>query len=172
MQRGQKDPVRGTRKAFPSDWQVPSPSSNRRTIVDEKRDVSRQGALAAQKAKPLLGCIPSSVASRVSEGILPLCSALLRPPGSTASSPGVPSARQTGSCWSGARGGTRERSEGWNPSAAEKGRESWGCPAWRREGSGETFLRPFSTERGLVTETGTEFLAGPGAIGQGGMVLN
>jgi len=47
--------------------------------VNEKLDMSHQCVLVAQKANDLLGCIPSSVASRLREGILPLCSALVRP---------------------------------------------------------------------------------------------
>jgi len=42
--------------------------------------MTRQCVLAARKANCILGCIESSVASRVREGILPLCSALVRPP--------------------------------------------------------------------------------------------
>jgi len=38
-----------------------------------------QHALAAQKASRTLGCIPSSVGSRLREGVLPLYSALVRP---------------------------------------------------------------------------------------------
>jgi len=47
-------------------------------LVDEKLDVSHQCALAAQAANYILGCIKSRVASRLREGILPLCSALVR----------------------------------------------------------------------------------------------
>ena len=47
-------------------------------MVDENLDMIQQCALATQKANRTLGCIPSSVASRSKEGILPLCCALVR----------------------------------------------------------------------------------------------
>ena len=52
-------------------------------------------------------------------------------------------------CWRGSTGRTQKRSEGWNTSPVSAGWESWGCSAWRREGSKETLLLPSSTWRGL-----------------------
>ncbi|PKU34101.1 reverse hypothetical protein [Limosa lapponica baueri] len=48
-------------------------------LMDEKLNMSRQCVLTAQKANRILGCVPSSVASRTREVILPLYSALVRP---------------------------------------------------------------------------------------------
>ena len=59
-------------------------------------DVSQQRVLAAQNANCFLGCTKSSVASRVmGGGIVPLCSALLRPHLEPALSSGTSSIRRT-----------------------------------------------------------------------------
>jgi len=49
-------------------------------LVDKKLDMSHQRALMAQKVNRILGCRKRSVASRLREVILPLCSSET-PPG-------------------------------------------------------------------------------------------
>ena len=46
--------------------------------MDRKLDVSQQCVLLAQKTNCTMGCIKRSMASRLREVILPLCSVLVR----------------------------------------------------------------------------------------------
>ncbi|KAJ7414221.1 hypothetical protein WISP_85345 [Willisornis vidua] len=53
--------------------------SSAEVLVDNKQSRSQECVLAANKAKGILRCIRKSIASRWSEAILPLYSALVRP---------------------------------------------------------------------------------------------
>jgi len=62
------------------EWIESSPEEkDLRVLVDKKVNMTWQCALTAQKANCILGCIKSSMTSRLREGILPLCSTLVRP---------------------------------------------------------------------------------------------
>jgi len=64
-----------------AEWVESSPEEKDLGVqIDEKLYMTQECAITAQQANRALGCIPSSVASRVREGILPLCSALVRLP--------------------------------------------------------------------------------------------
>ena len=95
------------------------------------------------------GCIPSSVGSRVREGILPLCSALMRPPRESCVQLWSPQHRTDLERLERGQRRPQQWSEGWYPSAGRRGWESWGCSAWRREGSRETLLQPSVPEGDL-----------------------
>jgi len=89
---------------------------------DEKLGVSTR----SPESQPCPGLHPQQCGHRARRGILPLCPAPVRPPGSPASSSGVPSTGQSWSCGSGARGGPSNDPRAGTPLLGELGLLSLG----------------------------------------------
>jgi len=90
-------------------------------LAGEKLKMIQQCALAAQKTNDILGCIPSSMAGRSTEGILLLCSTLVRPHQESCVQLWSAQHRTDMDLLEGVQRRPQKRSEGWSTSAVRKG---------------------------------------------------
>ncbi|PKU47736.1 hypothetical protein llap_1936 [Limosa lapponica baueri] len=94
------------------EWTESSPEEkDLRVLVDEKLYITQQCVLTAQKANCILGCTKRSMASRLREEILPLCSALVRPHLEYCVQLWSPQPVKDMACWSGSRAGQKKKSK-------------------------------------------------------------
>jgi len=135
------------------------------TLVAEKLDMSHKHALAAQKGNGILGCIKRSMASRSREGILPLCSALVRPHLE-------PSAQERcGPVGAGPEEATKMIQELEHLSYEDRLRESGLFSLEKRRLWGD-LIAAFQYLKWPIGKRGKIFLEGPVVTGHGVMALN
>jgi len=87
-------------------------------------------------------------------------------------SSGAPNIRRTWMCWSRSRATPRRWFEGCSTAPTRTGWGSWGCSAWRREGSRVTLEQTSSTFQGPSGSMERDFSQGCVMTGQGGMAVN
>jgi len=134
-------------------------------LVDQKLNMTRQCVLAVQKANRILGCIPSSMASRAREGILPLCSC--------ESPPGVlrpalePSAQEThGPVGVGPEKATK-MIRGLEHLSCEERLREMGLFSLEKRRLQRDLIAAFQYLKGPTRELERDFLQGPVVTGQG-----
>jgi len=90
------------------------------------------------ESQPYPGPHPQQRGQQSREGILPLCSALVRPPGESCVQLWSPQRRTELELLEQGQRRLQQWSEGWSTSPVRTGWNNWGCSAGRREGCKET----------------------------------
>ena len=111
--------------------------------MDGKLDMSLQCALAAQKVNCILHFINRSKVSRLREVILPLCSVLMGPHLEYCIQIRSPQYRRDVDLSDHDQKRATKMVQGTDHFLCMDLLKSWGCSAWRREGSRETWGWPF-----------------------------
>lgn len=108
-------------------------------LVDKRLHMNWQHSPAVQKAKHIPGCTKGSVASRLRGWFFPSAPLYWDPTWNTESI--LRSAAQEGTCPVGVGPEKGHKNDQKDEMPLWRKAESWGCSAWRREGS-KTLLRP------------------------------
>ena len=112
-------------------------------LIKDKLEMSQLCAPAAQKASGILGCVSRRLAVGT-EGIVPLCSALMRSHLEHCVQTWGPQHKKDEELLEWVQRRATKMLRGWSSSSVNK--ETWDCSAWRREGSMETSLWPTVAE--------------------------